>query len=104
MRKIKVICRRGFAMLLAFTMCMGLMQNAAFASTGENSVVEEVVEAENMESSSEETIGEDIQEDSDLQGGTEEEGNSVSVEIINMGEETKLSGFVKRGKKNHRPR
>ena len=75
-------------MLLAFTMCMGLMQNAAFASTGENSVAEEVVEAENIESSSEETIGEDIQEDSDLQGGTEEEGNSVSVEIINMGEET----------------
>ena len=48
-------------MLLAFTMCMGLMQNAAFASTGENSVAEEVVEAENIESSSEETIGEDIQ-------------------------------------------
>ena len=36
-------------MLLAFTMCMGLMQNAAFASTGENSVAEEVVEAENIE-------------------------------------------------------
>ena len=40
-------------MLLAFTMCMGLMQNAAFASTGENSVAEEVVEAENIEVSDE---------------------------------------------------
>ena len=56
MSKIKKHCRRGFAMLLAFTLCMGSMQNAAFASTGESSIVEDMVDADNLEDSTEDAI------------------------------------------------